>query len=436
MSHSLQAGIARRDITPPAGTELFGYPEARFGEEVADRLGATALVLQRENTRAVLISLDVAVIDEAEAALIRAAIAEKTGIEPHNVTVSATHTHSAPITFEAWGWGQRNQQYLEATRPLIVEAVEAAVAALQPVKMGVGTTPTRASVNRREVDLGGGITFGFNEWGPRDETLTVVRFEGEQGTVANLIHVGAHPTSRGHDPAVSRDWPGVMMDRVELVTGAPVLFINGAFGDVAPRTNVGGPIGDGAPAAREVGLCAATDALRAWHGIKEWRTADLQTLTHTLALPHAPLPSREETDAQVKQLAGNENARGNVGCEYHHWNAVSAALDAPLQTQREWQQTLTRIGPVVIVPMAGEIFAEIALRIRHSSPFEFTLCAGTSNGSHGYYVTREGRARGGYEPWVAKAYGAYILADNIDDVLVRENVELLRALARKRGLEQ
>ena len=87
---------------------------------------------------------------------------------------------------------------------------------------------------------------------------------------------------------------------------------------------------------------------------------------------------------------------------------------------------------LAIVPFAGEIFSEIALRIKHHSPFQYTLCAGTSNGSHGYYVTRDARARGGYEAWVARAYGAYILADDIDDFLVRENVRLLEKLNREK----
>jgi hypothetical protein len=220
-----------------------------------------------------------------------------------------------------------------------------------------------------------------------------------------------------------------MMDRVEKVTGAPVLFINGAFGDVAPRTNVGGVVGDGAPAATEVGLRAASDALRAWREIREFRDLELQTFTRSFSLPHAPLPPREEAARRAQEYSDGENAWGARHAEWSYWNAVLAAHEQEPVPERAWQQTVTRLGPIALVPFAGEIFAEIALRLKRLSPFAHTLCAGTSNGSHGYYVTREARARGGYEPWVAKAYGAYILADDIDDVLVRENNKLLRELS-------
>jgi len=41
-------------------------------------------------------------------------------------------------------------------------------------------------------------------------------------------------------------------------------------------------------------------------------------------------------------------------------------------------------------------------------------------------VTREARARGGYEVWVMRAFSAYLLAENLDDVLVMENIQLLQ----------
>lgn len=427
-TQSLQAGIARRDITPPLGTELFGYPTQRFATVVDDNLAATALVLQHENTRVALITLDLCIVDESEIAHIRAEISKETGIPPEAITIIATHTHSGPITVRAWGWGAKNQEYLDSIRPLLVEAVAQALSTQSPVKIGIGVTQTQTGINRRGTDVNGNVGLSSYEFGVFDPDLTVMRFESENGTVASLVHLSAHPTARGKVPEISRDWPGVMVDRVEKVTGAPVLFINGSFGDVAPRSNVGGAVGDGAPASTEVGLNAATDALRAWKSIKDFRESDLQTFTQNFSLPHAPLPSLEVTEGKVKEFAGCKNARGRDECEHRHWNAVRKALGKPVQESRDWQQTLTRIGPLVVVPFAGEIFTEIAQRVKYHSPFEYTLCAGTTNGSHGYYVTRESRVRGGYEPWVAKAYGAYVLADNIDDVLVQKNVALLNEL--------
>jgi hypothetical protein len=426
---TLRVGIARRDITPSPGTELFGYPTVRFGHEVADGLNATALVLESGACLACIVSLDLCLIDEDDVAAVRREAEAATGIAPQNLTLCATHTHSGPTTVSCAGWGVKNEAYWAAARPRIVEAIAAAQSALQPARVGIGVTQTDTGVNRREVQPDGSVALGFNEWGPRDRDLTVLRFEGENGTLASLVHLGAHPTSRGSEPSVSRDWPGVMMDRVETITGAPMLFLNGAFGDVAPRTTWGGGTGDGGPAAREVGLRAAYDAMFAWRAIRHFHEMDVQTLSGEVVLPIAPLPPREEAERELAAHAGDEGKRGAPGAEWHYWSAVLRAHDAPPQTERIFHQTVTRLGPVAFAPFAGEIFAEIDLRLKQASPFSHTLCLGTSNGSHGYYVTREGYGRGGYEPWVARAYGAYTLAPGVDDALVQGNLKLLRELA-------
>ncbi len=426
----LSAAIARRDITPPPGTPLFGYPQQRSGDNIADPLNATALVLRSGDCIAALISLDLGALDEIDVTILRENIWQATGIPAHNITFCPTHTHSGPPTLNVWGWNEKDQAYLQSLVAPVVQAVQQAMATLEPCRVGFAVTPTDVGINRREVQLDGEVGGSQkNEWGPRDRDLTVIRFEGTHGPIASLVHLGAHPTARGTEASVSRDWPGVMMDRVEQLTGAPVLFINGAYGDVGPRTANQGYIGDGPIAAQEVGLHAASDALCAWRSIKELRHENLRTQTQLFELPHAPLPTQEEALQALSELGDQRGKLGAPACNWHYWNAVLEVNEKPFEPTRTWQQTLTAIGPLVIVPFAGEIVSEIALRCKKHSPFAYTLCAGNANGAQGYYVTREARARGGYEPWVARAYDAYLLADNVDDFLVQANVELLNRLA-------
>lgn len=106
--NSLEAAIARRDITPPPGTPLFGYRTERLGHVVHDGLNATALILRQGQTVSALVSLDICLIDEDEVALIRSAVTAIAGIAGANITISATHTHSAPITVSCWGRGEKN----------------------------------------------------------------------------------------------------------------------------------------------------------------------------------------------------------------------------------------------------------------------------------------------------------------------------------------
>jgi neutral ceramidase len=428
---NLLAGVGRTDITPALGTALAGYPvQDRVAEAVRDPLHATTLVLERNGVRAALLSLDWILIEQEEVDTIRRLVEEKTGIPGAHITVCAIQSHSAPRTFTAWGWGDKDRAYVAQVMPAIVDSAVQAVAALQPATVGIGTTTSDVGVNRRQIAENHTVRLGVNPWGPYDPTMTVLRFEGSQGPIATLVHYGAHPTVfSGQSRVVSRDWPGVMVDRMEALTGAPTLFINGAVGDVAPRTNVLAAVGDGETAVLEVGLRAASDAMRTYRAIKEFRDLPLAVQTGPLVLPYRPLTSLEEAQRNLSAAEAGKDRWGQGMCDYRHWQAVVDAHARPPETSTTFAQSITQLGPVVFVPFPGEPFSEIVLRLRHVSPFAYTLCASTTNGSYGYFVTRESLHRGGYEVWVGKAYGAYLLSETIDDALIDGNLALLRTLA-------
>jgi hypothetical protein len=430
MAEQLQAGVARREITPRLGTRLAGYAiEGRVAQSVHDPLNATALVLQDGDLKTVIVSTDTTIVDDDVVHEIRREIQGQVGIAPDNATICAIQTHTGPPTQDCFGWGNRDRPYIRETlMPGVVAAVAEADECLEDVRLGIGTTQSQVGVNRREIRPDHSVALGMNPWGPYDPTMTVLRFEGRQGPLAILIHYGAHPTSIGHRWIVSRDWPGVMIDHVEEAVGAPALFVNGAVGDVGPRLSSGGTTGNGFSAALEVGYRAAADAMRALTSIKEFREVGLDLLSEDIVLPYRPLASLEEARERVAAAEADKDRWGGPMCEYLHWQSVVEAHQRPVCTGKQYRQTIIRLGPVVIVPFPGEPFAEIVLRLRHYSPFQHTLCAGTTNGSNGYFVTREALHRGGYEVWVGKAFGPYLLAENIDDVLVEENLRLLTKL--------
>lgn len=425
----LHVGVGRTDLTPPLGTRLQGYAvEGRVAEKIADPLHSTALVLERDGLKVAWVSLDLAIVEDEEVEMIRAGVQAKTGIDPANVTVCSIQNHCAPATQSVFGWGDKDEAYVEAALPKIVDSVAKAATRLDAARLGIGTVHSDVGINRREILEDHSVTLGFNPWGAYDPEMTVLRFEGENGPIVTVVHYGAHPTAIGPEPVVSRDWPGVMIDRLEKITGAMTLFINGAVGDVAPRTNIHDVVGDGLPAAVEVGSRAATHALSAFNSVKEFRDVELAARTDEIFLPYSPLPTLEEARSEMALAEPHKDKWGGPMCNYFHWKAVLDAHSRPHLKGKTLAQTLTRLGPVVLVPFPGEPFAETVLRLRHYSPFQHTLCASTTNGSNGYFVTRESRHRGGYEVSVAKALGAYIFSENIDDVLVEENLRLLRRL--------
>ncbi|OGV51495.1 MAG: hypothetical protein A2X49_17090 [Lentisphaerae bacterium GWF2_52_8] len=323
--------------------------------------------------------------------------------------------------------------------PEIIRSVVLAREKLRNVKVGFATTDSLVGVNRRGVMENGSVSFNASPNDPFDPTMTVAHFKDESGADAGiLVHYGAHGTAMGNNRIVSRDWCGVMKDRIESQFPALVVFLNGAIGDVGPRTNTrrdGGlsaGTGDGIHAVREIGYRAATDAIRALLTIREWReNPKLEVLNEEIFLPYAPLTPLADAEAELLKWEPRKNEWGGPMCEYMHNSAVVEAHRQTLLNGRKFLQCITRIGPLAIVPMPGEMFSGISLRIRGGSPFQYTLCCSVSNGSLAYLPTREARHRGGYETWVGRAGGAYLLADNIDDALVSENLKLLRKLEEK-----
>jgi len=434
MKKILKAGFGRTDVTPELGVRLGGYGfKERPAEEIFDHLHSTAMVLEQDGLMVAIINLDWICIEEDIVERIRQGVNQRTRIQGKNISVCTTHSHSVPWTLNFWGWGDRENAYIDSVIPEIIRSVELAKENLREVEAGFAVTESLTGVNRRTTTEDGSVSFCADPNGFLDPTMTVMHFRDKDGDVGILVHYGAHGTAMGHGRLVSRDWIGVMKDRIESQFIAPVLFLNGAIGDVGPRTNhrhgsgLSAGIGDGIHAVREVGYRAATDAIRALLSIKEWRSElNLEVMTEDLFLPYAPLTPLIRAEEELAKWASRKEEWGSPMCEYKHNCAVIEAHKQPLLNGRSFTQTITVIGPLAIVPMPGEIFSGISLRIRQGSPFQYTLCCSVSNGSLAYMPTREARHRGGYECWVGKGSGAYLLADNIDDALVEQNLKLLK----------
>ncbi len=434
MSKPLKAGFGRTDVTPQLGVRLGGYGvKERPAEEIVDRLHATAMVLEQDGLLAAVINLDWICIEEDIVERIRQGVTQLTGIPGLNVSVCVTHSHSVPNTLNFWGWGDRENAYIESVLPEVIRSVVLAKENLREVEAGFAATESLAGVNRRGTTEKGGVNFQADPQGMFDPTLTVMHFKDAAGDVGILVHYGAHGTAMGVNRLVSRDWCGVMKDRIEAQYAAPVVYLNGAIGDVGPRTShrdgrgLSGGVGDGLHAVREVGYRAASDAIRALISIREWRKdLKLAVVTEDIFLPYAPLTPLADAQRDMAKWEPRKEEWGSPMCEYKHNQAVVEAHKQPLLKGRNFTQTITCIGPLAIVPMPGEMFSGISLRIRQGSPFQYTLCCSVSNGSVSYLPTREARHRGGYECWVGRAGGAYLLADTIDDALVEQNLKVLR----------
>lgn len=423
-----EVGFDRRQITPPVGTRLYGYPNNRKSESMHDDLHVNAIAFRSGEMTAMLINLEICSLPSHLSDDIRKKVEEETGISAAHCIIACTHTHSGPSTTTTHGWGEADDAFtMHILLPRAIEAAAGAFQNLQEAEMGIGKTDSFAGINRRQRENGKAV-LGQNPEGIYDPKMYMLAFRTPEGKpIVNLIHFGAHPTACGPGPEITRDWPGYMIDRVEADTGTPTVFFNGAEGDIGPRISNGLTIGD-ISYVEEIGKVAGEDAMRAWQSIGKYSVPSLAAHTEKITLPYEPLPTKEEAEKTLQELGTPRN-----GVDFRLEDRCKKVIelyeeDRPIETEWTFIQTVLQIGEVVFVPYPFEMFCGITLNQQAKSPFPYTLCLSSANGCMCYMPTEEEIPFGGYEVISFKNQKLFALTNDAGERIVAENQRLLEKL--------
>ena len=429
MTKILLAGAARRDITPEVGTLLYGYNPHQVSTSVHDPLNVTAAAFSDTRETALLLTVTVGDFQTALSDEIREKIGKLCGIPAENVVISATHTHSAPNVAGFEGWGDVDRPYVDQIMlPAMLAASMEAVEKMRPAEIGIGTCLSDVGINRREHYRNGGIGLGQNPWGCYDPVMTVISVKGVDGSgILNMIHYGCHGTAAGCNHEISRDWSGIMCDRLEAVTGTMTAYWNGAQGDVGPRLTNGQTVGD-IHYVEELGGVAAQDALRAYRDIDSYHTVNFAVKKDAVHLPYRELPPLDEVRAKLAGYTDPDKLYNIQRLMYGHWRDVEAVLAAgetDHPTHFTFQQTIVTLGNVAFVPFPYEMFSAITRRLSANSPYTHTLSLSNTNGYNAYLPSQDQICLGGYEVECFVAGAVYTLTDNADQYIIEENLRIM-----------
>jgi len=309
----LKLGVGRQTITPAIGGMLAGYAPPRPSTCVNDDVHVIAFAFETAGKQALLFSCELTNFLVEMIPYIKGKITEATGVPGDHIMLSCTHTHSGPHTI--YDYDEPDGFVHTIFIPKAIEAAKEALGNMRVAKMGVGTTWSDVGVNRRQIrEDTGTIKLGQNPYGSFDPTMTVIAFREPDGTpIANLVHYGCHNTGSGKNSEISRDWAGVMVDRLEEQTGAVTAFINGCGGDCGPRLPNGKTTGD-LKMALELGGKAGIDAVKAYNSIQIWENAPMQVLYTPLNLPLRDIGTPEDVLAEMATYGDPEKITGtNVG---------------------------------------------------------------------------------------------------------------------------
>jgi neutral ceramidase len=334
----LRAGAGVADITPPVGTPMFAYTarsrtmdtdpltdpqkalqvishadddfyaksfEPSVG--IHTRVRASAIVLERDGEKFALVQADLGGVPHALVQSVLEQI-ESTGIEPENLLLSATHTHSStgPIwPADSGGYNLLGGDFFDPrvfglTADGIAEAIVKADSRLEPARAGVGTTELRNASNNRAFEpfLRNPEAEGLDEQAAREASLnrelTVVRFDGTDGApIALWSNFAVHQTSFGASNLLLSGDNAATTERIverEVARDAglpapapgapgesdgPVLaWTTGAQGDVSPDGGPANPDGEPLEWARGAAAGANMAGRKIAGGILEaWRDA-------------------------------------------------------------------------------------------------------------------------------------------------------------------
>jgi hypothetical protein len=419
---ALRAGVARVEITPPAGEQMWGYESRRQpATGTLDPLYARVLVLEAAPQRLALVTLDLGrSFGPGSLARLRAAALRTSQITC--VLVAASHTHSAPVIKDEYR--DAPPAWEQAALDKIGKAIAEAAGALQPARIGVGTGAVYIGHNRLRVNADGSVSwFERNTTrvptAPVDPTVTVLRIDRADGTpLAVLTNYACHPVVFGADNLrYSADYPGVMNRVVEesLGGGAESFFLQGAPGDINPYHAVT-PLEQDAIGKRDwTGETLGREAARVAKEIHSHATdapnIDFRESTLTVRL-------RWDID---KFRTALEKFLGPDGLEIYGARIVPE-IQLPVTT-------VLIDRDIALTSMPGEPFVDFQTNWRDRCPVAHALLLGYTNGYNGYFPTIAAASRGGYGAASASTWVELGAGERMVDNAVARVYEMLGRLS-------
>jgi Neutral/alkaline non-lysosomal ceramidase, N-terminal len=379
--NEFRAAVVKVNISPNTPKQLLGYGP-RLSAGIHDSIYHRIIALDDGVTQFFLVTTDICLISPSEYDHVAAILQKKLGIDPVNFWWSVTHTHSAPEVgvpgLAEVFMGDRYKHpvdtaYTSFVEQTLINGIIEAREKLVPARLGVGWGFSQANINRRAVDVDGKASLGLNPDGAVDRRIGLIRIEKKDGNpLALMVNYPIHGTVLGGQLQISGDAPGIVSDYAEQKTGVPVLFINGAAGNLAPIYSVYPD-----PEAGHLSQFRALLGDRILEANKKiLSTSDSVKIFTGSLIVESPRKTNLSWPSYLEKYSTTKNGINmvKVPVRFLKINDDVAIWSAPL-----------------------ELFCEISNEVRDQSPFPFTFYYGYTNGWLGYLPSADEWKYGGYE---------------------------------------
>jgi len=399
-----KAGTSRAKITPEAPMYLAGFGgRSGAAEGALHDIWMKVIALEAANgTRAALITTDVCGVSRATYLRICAQLRQRCGLEPSQVLLTYSHTHSGAALDECLqdycGWDPparaRIKAYTLRLEATIVDRVAEALAKLEPVTLSAGEGHVTFAVNRRnnkEARISEILARGEPLRGPVDHSVPVLAVKRADGRLQAAVFGYACHTSSLNLMQWSGDYAGfAMLDLQQRYPQAQAMFFQacGADQGAMPRRKV--------ELTEKYGRMLADGVKQVLEGSMRPLASTLRTASTTIDLPFEKVMTREDLQHWAKR---NEL--------YARWaRRMLQQLDQGTTFARSWPYTVQawRLGDQLWVTLAGEAVVDYSLKFKQKYGAQ-TWVSGFAHELTAYIPSRRVWEEGGYEGGYLGEYG-------------------------------
>jgi hypothetical protein len=434
---AIEAGAGSAEITPRNSQFLYGYPFVRrYSTGVHDPLLSSALYLSDGQTKLLFVANDIIYISKESVARVRERISNLTSVPTSHIMVTASHTHSGPMTQDFLITEgdpvipKTDPDYVRFMEDQIVSAASDAVRRARPAEIGLGVADgTGVGTNRRDPK------------GPSNPEVPVliVRSLSDHTYLACMVVCSMHPTVLHEDSTlVSADFPGMARQYLQhqvLGRDCPILCHLGPAGNQSPRHSVSA---NTFPEAERLGHLLGKSIAAVVPQIHYRDSVSLACTRDFVELPRRSFPTVEHAtaalasaEARLKELRSSGAPREQIRTAEVDWfgagetvtlarAAADQRLDRVAESCLPAEIQIMEIGPWAFVGWQGEIFVEYGLAVKARA--KDTHVISLANGElQGYIVTEEAIAEGAYEA------GNALFAAASGTILVDRTLKMLSA---------
>ncbi|HTM48368.1 MAG TPA: hypothetical protein VL285_06800 [Bryobacteraceae bacterium] len=424
-SPRFKAGFAQRDITPDLGMEQPGGYGKAFHRSFHDACKVRAAVFDDGRTRVALVGVDALMVPRRLVLQVREEVQRRCGIPPEGVLIGASHSHSSGPTGmiqpgEYDGASALVRQlayeksscadagYLERVRLEMVTAVCHADSFRAEARIGFGFGIESQSGFNRRIRMKNGLSYSHPQQGnpdivgyagPVDPQVGAIGVWGRDGRLMGcIVNFACHATT--NPGGISANWIHYLEKTIRgaLDTEAPVIFLQGACGDVTQVDNLSpyaNPSGE--QWARMVGGRVGAEAVKALLSMTAGEEAPIASASRTLRIERRR-PSPERIRQAHELVRKDPKEAGSTDWTFAKEIVLLEALLAR-EPAAEVEIQAVQVGPAVFITNPAEFFCQYGLDLKAGSPFPFTFPVELANGCVGYVPTEEafGEHGGGYE---------------------------------------